>query len=190
MKYIVTNKLAPPFSTLQAAEAKIYMRCVLIYMATIYELCEGGKLKRIEVLEDDELPVRYIYGTPEFIDWLDNGLPSINHTPEHDSLKPIEQVFSLFSEYEIGESFPDDRRFKPLTYSPDYYVWEMKTSHVRIFGWFPCKSSFICCYGGDANEIKLKSLYSQYILRTQYVRNLLPLDEPKFLSSRKCSDVL
>lgn len=61
-------------------------------------------------------------------------------------------------------------------------MWELKTDDTRIFGWVPRRDGFICCFGDHANEVKLKDKYGAYMARTKLVRDLLDLDDPKFVS--------
>lgn len=159
-------------------------------MATLIELCGSDKLRRIDVLEEDEQDMRILYATPPFIDWMDNKLPEMPLEEIYSDMTPEEQLFAAFAEYASGDDFSSDRRFKKLKYNPDYHVWEIKTDALRVFGWIPCKAVFICCFGEDATHIKRSNLYLSYILQTQFVRNNLDLDPPKFLTSGDYADVL
>lgn len=166
-------------------------------MATLLELCEKGDLVRIEPpLEAYELPVRCLYGTPEFIEWLENQLPDIQTDTLIDGdMTPFEQVAVLFVDYVSGEKFTEDRRFKRLTYTPDPYVWEFRTDHIRIFGWVPMRDAFICCCGESRDWLAtLKrpgyNPYAKYMLQTQYIRETIALSEPKAVVSREFKDVI
>ncbi|MBT8155161.1 hypothetical protein KMP13_15035 [Epibacterium ulvae] len=147
-------------------------------------------LDTIDPLEADELPWRTLYGTQELIQWLENVLPDIDHNELYDDLLPQEQVLAVFAEYVGGEEFVDDRRFKKLNWNPEYYVWELKTEEVRIFGWVPEKDVFICCFGDSKDTILVKDSYGRYIAQTVYVRNNLDLDDPKFVESGELKDVI
>lgn len=159
-------------------------------MATLPELCEFGVLDTIDPLEPDELPWRTLYGTGDFIRWLETGLPSLYHNPLFAELSPVEQVFALFAEYAAGEDFVDDRRFKKLSCTPERYVWELKTEEVRIFGWVPSRDKFICCFGDSKDQIQLWNSYGSYIAKTVYVRNNLDLDDPKHVMGLGYPDVI
>lgn len=155
-------------------------------MATIDALCERGELVKIDgLLEEHELEWRLIYGTPEFICWLDEGISALKIDSMADDLTPMEQVVALLAEYVEGESFLDDRRFKKLNGTPDWFVWELKTVHVRIFGWVPKKNIFICCFGDSKDKIVTLNLAQRYIAQTKYVMNCLDLDEPKALQTKE-----
>ena len=159
-------------------------------MATLIELCESGDLIKIDPLEDREQPWRSLYATPAFIEWLDRTLPEIESDEMFSDPSPIEQVFAAFHEYVSGVGFATDRRFKKLNATPDQYVWEIKTNDIRIFGWVPCKDVFVCCFGDEADRIKLMNSYNTYVAQTSYVRSQLDLDEPKCCQSKEYDDVL
>jgi len=159
-------------------------------MATLTELCDSGVLDIINPLEPDELPWRRVYGTTEFLGWLDQVLPTLGHNALYAELTPLEQVFAFFAEYASGDDFFSDRRFKKLNWTPDRYVWELKTEEVRIFGWAPQKDAFICCYGDAADRIKVENSYGRYMAQTVYVRDNIALDEPKCVIGGVYSDVI
>jgi hypothetical protein len=165
-------------------------------MATIDQLCDSEALVRIELeLLPRELPCRRLFGTKDFITWLENKLPNLERIMPHDvrihgSLTPLEQVYAMFAEYVSGEMFPQDRRFKKLNRTPDFHVWEMRTDDVRIFGWVPKKDVFICCFGDGKDKIALLDSYGVYMAKTYKVREELDLDEPKVIVSRKYEDVI
>lgn len=159
-------------------------------MATLEQLCNDGIIVAIDPLEPDELGWRRLYATPDFITWLDQSLPVLHHNPLYTDLTPLEQVFATFSEYVAGENFASDRRFKKLSWTPDQSVWEFKTDEVRIFGWIPCKDSFICCYGDSKDTVVTLNLVGRYIAQTSRVRQLLDLDEPKYVNGHGYNDVI
>ena len=105
-------------------------------MATLLELCDSESLVRLEVpLGPHDLIWRCLYGTPDFVRWLDEDLSNYDFDPLYANLSPLEQVGALFAEYVLGEPFASDRRFKKLKSTPDHFIWELKTEDVRIFGW-------------------------------------------------------
>ncbi|MDE4134548.1 hypothetical protein PXK00_15625 [Phaeobacter sp. QD34_3] len=159
-------------------------------MATLIGLCEQGLLDTIDPLSPHELPWRSLYGTPDFIDWLDRALPTLDHNDLYDDLTPQDQVFVAFHEYVAGEEFLEDRRFKKLSWTPERFVWEIKTEEVRVFGWVPHKNAFICCYGDSKDRIETERSYGRYIAQTVYVRDNMDLDEPKLVRSGALHDVV
>lgn len=159
-------------------------------MATLSELVEKGDLSRIEVeLERGEQPWRRIYAIPTFTAWLGDKLPTLS-TSIYADAEPIEQVDAVFHEYIVGEHLSTDVRFKSLSWTPDWSVWEFKTPDIRVFGWVPERDVFICAYGDMKDNIETFHLYGRYIVQTKYQRDQLDLNEPKFIASKKYDDIL
>jgi hypothetical protein len=164
---------------------------LLTYMATLDEIEAAGDLIRIDVpLDGDEQIWRRLYGTPAFVQWLDGTLPTLATTVVGGETTPAEQLDARFHEYVVGEPIQDDRRFKTLSWTPERHVWEFKTLDLRVFGWVPMRDHFICTFGDTKDRIELLRLYGRYIAQTAYVREQLPLDEPKFVPGKEYSDVL
>lgn len=159
-------------------------------MATLSSLVTAGALERISVELEGRLSWRSLYGTPEFIRWLDEVLPYLEPGSAGAEITPNEQVDALFFDFISGERLEEDRRFKALSRTPDLFVWELKTIDVRIFGWFVSMDHFVCCYGDMKDEILRKDSVGTYMARVEYVRNQLDLDEPKRLEFKDYANVL
>ena len=160
-------------------------------MATLSDLETADALVRIEVpLDTGDQPWRRLYGTPEFIKWLDEDLPVLETTVIGGDSEPSEQVDAVMFDFVRGAHLNSDKRFKRLTSTPDYSVWEFKTPDIRIFGWVPMIDTFICCFGDMKDRIELLRSYMTYIARTKYVRDQIPLDEPKSIDGGEYDNVL
>ena len=160
-------------------------------MATLLELKRSGTLIEIEVpLDSGEQKWRRLFGTRDFVRWLDETLPLLETAFIGVETEPYEQIDAIFHEYCIGEPMQLDRRFKKLSRTPDEFVWEFKTPDIRIFGWIPMRDTFVCTFGDLKDRIETMRLYGRYIAQTIYVRNNLDLDEPKFVASAEYDDVL
>lgn len=160
-------------------------------MATLEELEADRSLVRIDVpLDGGEQVWRRLYGTPDFVKWLDDELPKLVTTVVGGSFSPSEQLDARFHEYIIGDTIQDDRRFKGLSSTPEHHVWEFKTLDLRVFGWVPSRDCFICTFGDMKDRIELLNAYGRYIAQTVYVRDNLPLDHPRFVESKDYGDVL
>ncbi|WP_050991441.1 hypothetical protein [Sinorhizobium fredii] len=160
-------------------------------MATLIELEQNGDIERIDVaLDVGEQPWRTLYGTPAFIEWLDNVLPDLQTTVVGGDTTPMEQVDAVFYEYVVGEPLNPDRRFKRLNWTPDLYVWEFKTPDIRILGWIPARDVFICTYGEMKDRLEALNLYGRYQALTNFARDNLDLNEPKAILSRNYTDVV
>jgi len=160
-------------------------------MATLTELISSGALEKIDPgLEPHELESRCLYGTTDFIEWLDTNLAAVAHNPIYADLSPMEQVSALFSDFVLGVNFSTDKRFKKLKRTPSFNVWELKTEDIRIFGWLPQKDHFICAFGDSATAIKVHLMYETYMAKTKYVMDHLELNEPKCLGGKEYTDVI
>lgn len=160
-------------------------------MATIATLADAGALVRIEVdLDETRQTWRCLYGTPEFVAWLENTLPRLETGIMGAELTPNEQVYSLFADFIEGQHFEEDRRFRRLNRTPDLSIWELKTIDVRIFGWFVAMDKFICAFGGHKDEIARMDSVGTIMAKTDFVRRKLELDEPKFIHFREYANVL
>jgi hypothetical protein len=160
-------------------------------MATLVEIVLEGTVVEIDPgLEQDEEKRRTLYGTLEFVSWLESVLPTYPTDQVYADLSPLEQVVAALVEFVIGEPILLDRRFKKLARTPSFDVWEIKTDDVRIFGWFPQKDVFVCCFGDLATDVKVKNKYDRYMSQVKYFMDRLPLDEPKSVQSKEYTDVL
>ena len=160
-------------------------------MATLGALADAGALVRIEVdLDDEKQTWRCLYGTPEFVAWLQGVLPNLETGVMDAELSPSEQVFALFADFIEGQHFEEDRRFRRLRRTPDLSVWELKTIDVRIFGWFAAMDMFVCAFGDHKERILKLDSVGAYMAKTDYVRAKLDLDEPKFIHFEEYANVL
>lgn len=161
-------------------------------MATVIELADaGGPLELIDVfLEPGEQSWRRIYGTTDFVTWLNEVLPNYETTIVGGDSDPLEQLDAVFHEFVLGRRMIVGSNFKSLSWTPDLSVWEFKTPDIRVFGWIPEKDVFICTYGDMKDEIELRNKYGRYQVQTKYFRDQLELNEPKYLSSKVYEDVL
>lgn len=161
-------------------------------MATLANLAAAGReLFAIDLpLDGADQVWRRLYGTPDFIRWLNDTLPVLDTCIIGGEATPYDQVDAIFADYISGEPIPFDRRFKKLSRTPDEFVWEFKTPDIRVFGWIPMRDAFICTFGDMKDDIEARSLYGRYIAKTIFVRNNLDLDDPKFVASAEYDDVL
>lgn len=160
-------------------------------MSTLKELIENGELQEIEVnLAFDEQKWRRLYGTNEFIKWVTDELVNLKSPLIGQDITPLEQVDAVFRDFIVGKDMQPNKVFKKLRFSPEVYVWEIRTWDIRIFGWFPLKDHFICVYGDRKEDIVTFNKYDRYIAQTKYFREQLMLNEPKFVESKKIKDVL
>lgn len=139
-----------------------------------------GKLKRYEVdLEPCDEPNRYLYAAPTLVSWFDGPL-AVAHRDRGRNLTPREQVEEGFYEFIKGDPMAygkDCRKLDPL----NRHVWELKTTDVRIFGWFPRIATFVMVGGAMRADLTDFASYKPHIDRVVRFRSALRLDEPKAL---------
>ena len=146
----------------------------------------AGRLEPIEIpLDGGGRPNRLLYGTPDFIRWLDEGLRPMTSTLRADDT-PLEQVYAMLADYVEGWPINVGRRFKTMRPS-EAGVWELRTADVRIFGWFVTKDVFVAAFGNDASFIKDHDLYAGY--RDQCARLRGELGLPWIVSGKGCDVV-
>lgn len=158
-------------------------------MATIVELVALGALVKVDPsLGWRELEMRCIYLLPRALKWLEEVLPvtdsnwNIEETPE-------EQFDTLVYEFCSGVSLPVGKRFKALIHRGEG-LWELKTADLRLFGWFVYKNCFVVSDCDTAGTVKQVGLYRGYCDQAEWLRNLLDLDEPKFITGDNPDDVI
>ncbi|TIP70341.1 MAG: hypothetical protein E5X53_28270 [Mesorhizobium sp.] len=158
-------------------------------MATLDELVAGKHLIELDGgLDGNELPQRFLYAFPHALKWLDQTLPALEAELGDGKLSPIEQVDVLFHDFVSDEDFSYYERSHSML-PTNLGVWEMKTTDVRLFGWFPRKATFIIAECDTAFRCKNHNLYPGYRSSVVRRRNILDLDEPKFLTG-EYDDVL
>jgi hypothetical protein len=161
-------------------------------MATLSELADQDQVvHRIMVpLGPGKSAWRSLYGSTEFLGWLEKTLPSIPNGALASPLTPFEQVYALFRDYLIGTPFLDDRRFHALSRTPDLFVWEFKTPDIRIFGWFVQMDRFVCSFGDSKDDVEKYDRHGLYMAKTDYFRAKLDLDPPKLIEFKEYANVL
>ena len=121
-----------------------------------------------------ELPVRRLYGTRDFVEWLKERERASEASKLGAETSIIEQIDTIFYRFIIGDSFHNRWDFRCIKVEK-HPVWEFKTPDIRIFGWFPAKDCFIAAYGGWADYIKDHDLYRGYRLEIRRLRREMSL---------------
>ncbi len=155
-------------------------------MATVQELSGLGRLHKLDIpLEDDEQELRCVYASDQVLDFVVNHLPALAsfHGTE---VNPAQELDALLAEYACGlpvEAGEDIKAFTRKAF--DHLqggIWYLRTSDLRIFGWFPHRDVFIAVYADTFENVKGKDLYEGRRNQTIHFRNNLDLDEPKFIT--------
>ena len=165
-------------------------------MATLTTLTASGALVAIDPwLGPREQPWRRIFATPNVIDWLDNQLPSLEPVMADPlmtggRMDPVEQIDHLFHEFVSGKDlsyYQACHIMSPATRG----IWELKTTDLRLFGWFPAKDAFIVAEIESAARLKsIPGLYGGYRDSAVRQRDAMDLDEPKAILGTEYIDVL
>ena len=153
-------------------------------MATLSTLSgDDGPLTKLAVhLEKGQLPLRSIYGLPEFMEGLTNDLPTWECGRLEADQTPQEQMDSILHTWISGRPIRYSRMLKDLWPTTDE-VWEFKTADLRIFGWIYRPRVFIAVFLDYADWYKgptIRETYDGTRNSVVGVRNTLDLDEPKF----------
>ena len=149
-------------------------------MATPIQLGKRGALFKLDALEPGVQEFRELYASPELYKWLTDVLPNMVSSWQTE-LSPLEQFDDLSGIFCAGDRLEYQTQFKPLTHITDG-VWELKTSDIRVFGWFFRKDCFIGAVADDATRIKQHNLYHGYAnVTTRRFRDALDLDQPKYV---------
>lgn len=158
-------------------------------MATLYDLVGRGKLKRLEPeLDEDELPLRYLYCAPEFENWVSNVLAAAKKDRGRD-LVPVEQLWLIAREFVMGAPMAygvHHKKLDPL----QQHVWELRTEDVRLFGWFAAQNCFVIVCGEMKKFLVKRKQYEPHIQTVVQFRSLIDLDEPKTITGINSHDVV
>jgi hypothetical protein len=158
-------------------------------MATIVELEQAGSLVKVNpALSFRELEMRRIYLLPRAHAWLLEVLPETDSNWNIEET-PAEQLDTLIYEFCSGVSLPVGKRFKALIHRGGG-LWELKTADLRLFGWFVQKDCFVVSDCDTAGRVKQVGLYRGYCDQAELRRNLLDLDEPKFITGDNPDEVV
>ncbi|WP_412063942.1 hypothetical protein [Rhizobium sp. SYY.PMSO] len=151
-------------------------------MATIIELCKIGEVIAIGGgLDAHQQPERLLYALPHVVDWLETDLPEYEADFHDGKMDPLEQADLLFHDFVSGNDFSFYEKSHSMQ-PTEPGVWELKTSDLRLFGWFVQKCVFVIAEIDTAFRCKQHALYPGYRNSVVYRRQQLQLDEPKFIT--------
>jgi len=159
-------------------------------MPTITDLVDSGAIVRIDVeLAPRDQPLRLLYGTPQFIEWLQGLLRGDEPSQRLGQTSPAEQVDDLFHSFLSGEPLIFTRQFRVVR-AEENAVWELKTPDIRIFGWFMAKDCFVAVFGNWADTVKDHDLYRGYRIAIRRLRRELGIDATLCVRGVEPDDVL
>ncbi|HUN95887.1 MAG TPA: hypothetical protein VMU69_06565 [Bradyrhizobium sp.] len=159
-------------------------------MPTIADLVDSGAILKIEVeLAPRDQPLRLLYGTPQFVEWLGEVLSGARPPRLFGNTSPAEQIDDLFHSFLSGAPLIFTRQFRVVR-AEENAVWELKTPDVRIFGWFMAKDCFVAVFGNWADTIKDHDLYRGYRIAIRRLRRELGVDATLCVKGVSPDDVL
>ncbi|WP_108047272.1 hypothetical protein [Bosea sp. 124] len=159
-------------------------------MAAIADLVAAGSIIPIEVnLRVSEQPLRLLYGTENFVNWLQERLEAGESSLLAADLSPAEQLEHLFHTFISGRSLVYSRQFRFIR-AETHAVWELKTPDIRIFGWFLEKDCFVAVFGDWADRVKDYDLYRGYRIEIRRLRRQLGLVDTLCVKGTDPSEVL
>jgi hypothetical protein len=114
----------------------------LTFMATLTTLIASGALRRWALDDlDARMPVRTVAVCPQFEAWLETECPD-SHVDRDKAMTPCEQVVDALDRLVVDAAFPHAGMLVNITPQAKG-VYELKTTDVRIFGFFPGQSQFV-----------------------------------------------
>ncbi|WP_407180571.1 hypothetical protein [Bradyrhizobium sp. STM 3562] len=159
-------------------------------MTTISDLVTSGAIVKIELdLAPRDQPLRLLYGTPQFVDWLRQVLDGAEPPRRIGHMSAAEQIDDLFYSFLSGAQLVFTRQFRAIR-AEDNAVWELKTPDVRIFGWFMSKDCFVAVFGNWTDTIKDHDLYRGYRIAIRRLRRELGIDATLCVEGVAPDDVL
>jgi hypothetical protein len=159
-------------------------------MPTITDLVDSGAIVKIDVeLAPRDQPLRLLYGTPQFIEWLQGLLRGDEPSQRLGQTSPAEQVDDLFHSFLSGEPLIFTRQFRVVR-AEENAVWELKTPDIRIFGWFMARDCFVAVFGNWADTVKDHDLYRGYRIAIRRLRRELGIDATLCVRGVEPDDVL
>ena len=146
-------------------------------MSTIDSLVLREKLIKIGGnLKSHQQPCRRLYSTTDVIEWIKTTLPEAQTDGYIETnYSPLEQVVKLVNLFVSGESFES-----PLPHSmipKENGIYRLRTTDVRLDGWFPLKASFIIGAIELKSDTVKKGLDKKMIEKCISVRKELNLNE-------------
>lgn len=149
-------------------------------MSTLLDLDGRGELFKFDPqLGWRDQEERLLYLRPKVAEWINANVPDAE--AEYDvELSPAEELDLFLSNYASGEPLEYERQIRALVHLGDG-IWELKTLHFRMFGWFTARDCFVVAEVDFATRIKKHRLYPGYAGSAARFRDQLNLDEPKYV---------
>ena len=138
-------------------------------------------------LENDEWEQRLVYQTVEFASWLAKVLPTEENSTDA-ALYPEEQIEALFRHFILGRPMIFGVNLKKLELLGSH-IWAMKTTDVRVFGYFHRKGTFIAVAGEMKHRVPHFRTYAPYLTEVVAAMSSLALEPPPCVIGARIHDV-
>lgn len=146
-------------------------------LSTLHTLRTQGVLVGYALAEDDErLPERCLYLTQGLANWIETDLAKAE-VPGR-AISPQEQLTDFMDRF-VGEPtmhINDFQQIKPAGAA----VYEMKTTDVRVYGWFAARRVFIAVEGALKRDTKTAGTVTAIRKRVTEFRVSIKLPQPDF----------
>jgi hypothetical protein len=166
----------------------LFFAALLTYMATTEQLIERKALTRVDVpLYGGERPWRSFLALERLIHWMTDALPSLEGN--WGDLNPIQQLDAVLADFVSGAPLEFRRHVRVIRPHHDA-VWELRTTDLRVFGWFAARNVFIGSSAGLKHQIERYGLYPEHRDLAIKDRVALDLDPPKCVYGVKYDNIL
>jgi hypothetical protein len=125
--------------------------------------------------------MRRAFAFPHVTKWMEETLPLLKAEMEDGTMSPLQQMDDLLHDFGSGEDLSFWQRSHSMNPSEDG-IWELKTTDLRLFGWFKTRGMFVIANLDTAMRCKLYGLYAGYRGDCVRRRDALNLDPPKFMT--------
>jgi hypothetical protein len=157
-------------------------------MTTLLKLRDRGKLFGFSDRTIQKQPLRLLFLAPTLTDWLNDDLQGLVAGRGRD-LSPYEQVYAIFTEYVYESGFSGVGDFVNII-PQSQGVYEMKTTDVRIFGWFYRPCQFVAVVGDLKKNLIGTNLVSTHRKTVTGFRKSFHLDKPEFVRNQHVRELL
>jgi len=148
---------------------------VLTLLSTLHTVTERGDLVAYGLAADDDRhPERRLYLSKSLSDWMDTDLSRVEIPGR--AVSPLEQLVDFMDRF-VGAPtmhINDFQQIKPAGEA----VYEMKTTDVRVYGWFPARRIFIAVEGVLKRDSKIAGTVTAIRKRVTAFRSSLLLPQP------------
>jgi len=159
-------------------------------MSSLVRLVEEGLLVRLDpALGPGVLEVRRLYMLPRVIRQIEERVRG-TASDRHLETEPEAQMDGLLADFCEGIELDTGTQFKCLRPVAEG-VWELKTSDLRLFGWFHARDCFIwCAVAAKWKLLETPGLVFGYVREAARIREELFGQDAQFVRGESPDDVI